>query len=58
VRNTKRFFVLNPTSISYEFAWAPAPGAAVRAGAAADGAVKQESPFACVTRRGVIGGGR
>lgn len=46
VRNTKRFFVLNPTSIAYEFEWRPASGA------------QEGKPFECATRRGVIGGGR
>jgi hydrocephalus-inducing protein len=54
VRNAKRFFVLNPTSIAYEFTWAPAARTATVAGAARG----QASPFACGTRRGVIGGGR
>lgn len=46
VRNTKRFFVLNPTGISYEFFWQPANRA------------QEAGPFTCTTRRGVIGGGR
>jgi len=59
VRNTKRFFVLNPTSINYEFVWAlvgSAPGGGEGGGGAGGG--QQQSPFACATRRGVIGGGR
>ncbi|KAG2489301.1 hypothetical protein HYH03_012133 [Edaphochlamys debaryana] len=47
VRNTKRFFVLNPTGIAYEFFWQPMGRFALEPG-----------PFACVTKRGVIGGGR
>ncbi|KXZ49496.1 hypothetical protein GPECTOR_21g722 [Gonium pectorale] len=46
VRNTKRFFVLNPTGIAYEFFWQPANKA------------QEGGPFTCVTRRGVVGGGR
>lgn len=47
VRNTKRFYVLNPTSVTYEFVWEP-----VGVSAASDG------PFVCQTRRGVVAGGR
>ena len=46
VRNTKRFFVLNPTGISYEFFWTPVNKA------------QEAGPFTCTTLRGVIGGGR
>lgn len=54
VRNTKRFFVLNPTSINYEFVWSPAPEAAP----AGNEGHNRLSPFTCVTRRGIIGSGR
>jgi hydrocephalus-inducing protein len=51
VRNTKRFFVLNPTSISYEFSWTHVgPPLAAQPGAS--------SPFVCGTRKGTIDGGR
>lgn len=53
VRNTKRFFVLNPTSISYEFSWAP-----LNAANAAAGLAGAQSPFVCTTRKGTIDGGR
>ncbi len=53
VRNTARFFVLNPTSITYDFVWAPA-GTAARASSGNGG---PRSPFACATRRGTIAGG-
>lgn len=56
VRNTKRFFVVNPTSVNYEFLWTPAPKAAVAAGKDCSGG--QPSPFTCLTRRGVVGAGR
>lgn len=51
VRNTKRFMILNPTGISYEFFWEPVKPAAAGPGAGA-------SPFHCATRRGVISAGR
>lgn len=47
VRNTRRFYVLNPTNVTYEFSWEP-----VGTSASADG------PFVCQTRRGVITGGK
>ncbi|EFJ42226.1 hypothetical protein VOLCADRAFT_67248 [Volvox carteri f. nagariensis] len=50
VRNTKRFFVLNPTGIAYEFFWDICGGGG--------GGTSSSSPFTCLTRRGVIGGGR
>lgn len=56
VRNTKRFFVLNPTSLNYEFLWAPVPKAAPAR--PDDSSRGQPSPFTCLTRRGVIGAGR
>ena len=31
VRNTKRFLVLNPTSVAYAFRWAPVPAAGTAA---------------------------
>ena len=47
VRNTKRFKVLNPTSISYEFSWEfNGPGTAAR------------SPFTCQTPNGHVAPGR
>jgi hydrocephalus-inducing protein len=55
VRNTKRFFVLNPTSISYEFVWAPVARAAAGQGS---GGADTQSPLVCSTRKGIIGGGR
>lgn len=47
IRNTKRFFVLNPTSIAYEFVWERAvlPD-------------ERPSPFRCQVVRGTIGGGK
>lgn len=48
VRNTKRFFVLNPTGLSYEFFWRPIGATALDAA----------SPFACTTKRCVRGAGR
>eukprot|EP00798_Chlamydomonas_sp_ICE-L_P006741 gene6741-3411_t len=48
VRNTKRFFVLNPTSVSYEFFWEPM----------SSGEESKPSPFACARRKGVITAGR
>ncbi|GMH35419.1 hypothetical protein BSKO_03287 [Bryopsis sp. KO-2023] len=49
VRNTKRFHVLNPTNIAYEFFWEPIKG---------PGAPPPSSPFTCITRHGVISSGR
>eukprot|EP00878_Enallax_costatus_P044949 GHUV01053758.1.p1 GENE.GHUV01053758.1~~GHUV01053758.1.p1 ORF type:complete len:488 (+),score=164.53 GHUV01053758.1:1059-2522(+) len=54
VRNTKQFFVLNPTSITYDFIWAPVLPPAV----AALGGPPPPSPFSCLTRKGTISGGR
>lgn len=48
VRNTKRFMVLNPTGLGYEFEWTP-NGAT---------SASSSSPFRCATRKGVIGPGR
>lgn len=56
VRNSKRFFVLNPTSVAYEFLWAPVPKVAAAGGNDMSGG--QPSPFTCLTRRGVISAGR
>ncbi|KAK9824158.1 hypothetical protein WJX72_008157 [[Myrmecia] bisecta] len=50
VRNTRRFFVLNPTSLSYEFIWE-----AVGPPGMADG---DDAPFTCTTRRGVVAAGK
>ena len=47
VRNTKRFYVLNPTSVTYEFMWEQ-----VGISSSSDG------PFVCQTRRGVVTGGK
>lgn len=47
VRNTKRFMVLNPTGIAYEFFWQPV-----------NKAQEAGSPFACLTKRGTVSGGR
>jgi hydrocephalus-inducing protein len=52
VRNTKRFYMVNPTSISYEFEWAP------DAGGGADVQSVKQSPFALHTRKGQITGGK
>ena len=49
VRNTKRFYVLNPTSVNYEFVWQPEEVAR------ADG---REDPFRCLTKRGTILSGK
>lgn len=54
VRNTLRFFILNPTSISYEFAFEPVLPAAL----AALGGPPPPSAFACLVRKGAIAGGR
>jgi hydrocephalus-inducing protein len=69
VRNTKRFFVLNPTSISYEFTWSRmvagnnnsgpnASSAAGPGGGGGSGSGTTGTPFACATKRGIISGGR
>ncbi|CAD7699390.1 unnamed protein product, partial [Ostreobium quekettii] len=49
VQNTMRFHVANPTNISYEFVWdrVEVPSSDATA-----------SPFSCLTRRGVMSGGR
>ena len=53
VRNTKRFFVLNPTSVAYEFVWEPvtsvAPGE--------EFTPRRPSAFRCLNHRGVIAAG-
>ena len=52
VRNTKRFFVINPTNKTYEFFWVPA---------AEETAGTQEltaQPFRCQTRKGTVLAGR
>jgi len=46
VRSTVRFFVVNPTNISYDFVWECEDEA---------GALQ---PFRCVNRRGTIAGGK
>ncbi|KAJ9512718.1 hypothetical protein QJQ45_019009 [Haematococcus lacustris] len=48
VRNTKRFMVLNPTAVGYNFAWEPH----------GEASSSSASPFRCVTTKGVIGPGR
>lgn len=48
VRNTKRFMVLNPTGLGYEFEWSPNGPASA----------SSSSPFRCATRRGTVGPGR
>jgi hydrocephalus-inducing protein len=45
VKNTKRFYVLNPTSESYEFTWMPEQSAT---------AEEKEDAFRCMTKRGTI----
>jgi hydrocephalus-inducing protein len=45
VLNTKRFYVLNPTGIGYDFTWAPVNPEAT-------------SPFTCLTRKGTVSAGR
>ena len=49
VRNVQRFWVLNPTSLPYEFQWEQvvAPG----------GLRAADSAFKCNTRSGVVAGG-
>jgi hydrocephalus-inducing protein len=49
VKNTKRFYVLNPTSESYEFSWSPE---------ATQSAGGKEDQFRCLSRRGVIQSGK
>ncbi|CAE7771395.1 Hydin [Symbiodinium pilosum] len=44
VRNTKRFYVLNPTSDTYEFHWMPEETEKK----------ETEDPFRCLTKRGTI----
>ena len=48
VRNTRRFMVLNPTNVAYEFEWRATP---------ADGK-PPEAAFKCATPRGVVAPGR
>ena len=55
VRNTRRFLVLNPTSIAYEYSWEPAE---VAGGGSNAAALPQRSVFRCVNRRGMIGPGK
>ena len=52
VRNTKRFYVVNPTNKTYDFVWTPASEDVP----AADSLGVQ--PFRCQTRKGVILAGR
>ena len=47
VRNTKRFMVLNPTGIGYEFQWELTSGNG-----------QSSSPLTCLTRKGTVMGGR
>jgi hydrocephalus-inducing protein len=54
VCNTKRFFILNTTSITFEFVWAPMLPPAV----AVLGGPPPPSPFNCVVRKGTISDGR
>ena len=49
VRNTKRFLVLNPTSVAYAFRWAPVPAA---------GIAPPVPAFRCLTPEGVIAPGK
>lgn len=49
-KNLKRFFILNPTNMSYEFVWEPVAGA--------PGELPTVSPFRCLTKKGVIMGGK
>lgn len=49
IRNTKRFFVLNPTSIPYEFKWESVP---------VKGQENAVSAFQCRTPQGVVSAGR
>ena len=49
IRNTKRFLVLNPTSVAYAFRWAPVPAA---------GAAPPVPAFRCLTPEGVIAPGK
>jgi hypothetical protein len=61
VRNTKRFFVLNPTNISYDFTWAlTATTASGLEGQGGPGGshTTVAGPFVCTTKKGTIMGGR
>ena len=49
VRSTKRFLVLNPTSVAYAFRWAPVPAA---------GLAPPVPAFRCLTPEGVIAPGK
>lgn len=49
VKNTKRFFVLNPTSVGYDFSWEPLDGNAVG---------NTSGPFRVPHPQGTIGGGK
>lgn len=49
MRNTRRFYVINPTSRTYEFTWEPEGDLSE---------VLSSQPFRCQTRRGVVLGGR
>jgi len=49
VKNTKRFYALNPTSEDYEFQWVPEES---------DKKGDNEDPFRCLTKRGTIMSGR
>jgi len=55
VRNTKRFMVLNPTSVAYEFVWEP-----VSSVSAAEESTSSAPPsaFRCLNHRGVIAAGK
>jgi len=46
----KRFFILKPANMSYELVWEPVPGA--------PGELPTVSPFKCLTKKGVIMGGK
>lgn len=47
VRNTKRFYILNPTNIGYEFEWTCADANSGRGGA-----------FSCMTKKGTVLSGK
>ena len=46
MKNTKRFYVRNPTGEPYEFFWLEESGP--------EGVRQEQSPFRCLTRRGTI----
>lgn len=50
VKNLKRFFILNPTNVPYEFVW--------EAEETAPDELPRVNPFRCLTKRGVIMGGK